>query len=75
MDRFFMMKICKRSRYTEIVNTSYQVATPVRVYTFCFSIPPKCSKYKIVYKTKYRLEVSGMASIVFRFPPTATRSP
>ncbi|MPC10674.1 Multiple epidermal growth factor-like domains protein 11 [Portunus trituberculatus] len=41
-------------RYTSFVNVSYSKAYQVRTYTFCLSIPPKCSKYKIAYKTSFK---------------------
>lgn len=37
--------------YTSFVDVSYTKAYQVRTHTFCLSIPPRCTRYKIAYRT------------------------
>ncbi|XP_045583404.1 protein draper isoform X1 [Procambarus clarkii] len=46
----------KQETFTSYVNVSYTKAYRVRTYTYCFSLPPKCSKYKIAYKTSFKTQ-------------------
>ncbi|XP_047736157.1 protein draper isoform X3 [Hyalella azteca] len=46
----------KQETYTSLVNVSVVKAYRVRTYVFCLSIPPKCSKYKMNYKTAYQTQ-------------------
>ncbi|XP_054015539.1 protein draper-like [Hylaeus anthracinus] len=40
--------------YTVTVKISEQKPYTVRENTWCFSFPPRCSKYKVVYKTVFK---------------------
>jgi hypothetical protein len=44
-------------RYTTTVRVSEQKPYQVREYTWCFNFPPRCSKYKINFKTVYKTVV------------------
>ncbi|KAL0115633.1 hypothetical protein PUN28_010860 [Cardiocondyla obscurior] len=47
--------ICTRQdTYTITVKVSEQKPYTVRENTWCFSFPPRCSKYKVVYRTVYK---------------------
>ncbi|KAF2348303.1 EMI domain [Trinorchestia longiramus] len=46
----------KQETYTSLVNVSVVKAYRVRTFVFCLSIPPKCSKYKMNYKTVYKTQ-------------------
>lgn len=44
------------SRYTTTVTVTEQKPYQVKEYSWCFNIPPKCSKYKIEYRTIKKVE-------------------
>uniref|UniRef100_V9IE18 Multiple epidermal growth factor-like domains protein 11 n=1 Tax=Apis cerana TaxID=7461 RepID=V9IE18_APICE len=47
--------ICTRQEtYTVTVRISEQKPYTVRENTWCFSFPPRCSKYKVVFKTIFK---------------------
>lgn len=37
-------------RYTTVIRVSEQQPYQVKEYTWCFNVPPRCSKYKIKFK-------------------------
>lgn len=43
-------------RYTTTVRISEQQPYQVREYVWCFNFPPRCSKYKIMFKTVYKTQ-------------------
>ncbi len=45
------------SRYQQSVRVQSQQPYKLRTYTWCWSIPPKCSRYKIQMKTVFKTEV------------------
>lgn len=46
----------KISRYTTTVRVSEQQPYQVREYVWCLNMPPRCSKYKIMFKTVYKTQ-------------------
>lgn len=46
----------KLETYTSLRNLTYTKAHSVLTYEFCLSIPPKCEKYKIMYKTGFKTQ-------------------
>ncbi|XP_076063535.1 uncharacterized protein LOC143038370 isoform X2 [Oratosquilla oratoria] len=46
----------KQETHTVLINVSYTSPYQIRTFTFCFSFPPKCSKYKINYKIEYKTQ-------------------
>lgn len=43
-------------RYTTTVRVSEQQPYQVREYVWCMNFPPRCSKYKIKFKTVYKTQ-------------------
>lgn len=62
---------CAVCRYTTTVRVSEQKPYQVRAYTWCFNFPPRCSKYKInfktVYKTVVRFACSSLVVLFYTF--------
>jgi len=50
-------------RYTITVKVSEQKPYTVRENTWCLSFPPRCSKYKVVYRTVYKEQVSYLICV------------
>lgn len=50
-----MIKII--NRYTVTVNVSEQKPYQVRENKWCFAVPPRCSSYRMEFKTVYKTEV------------------
>lgn len=44
------------SRYTTTVRVSEQQPYQVREYVWCLNFPPRCSKYKLKFKTVYKTQ-------------------
>lgn len=51
--------ISTSNRYPTTVRVSEQKPMTIREYTWCFRFPPRCSKYKVKYRTVYKIEVSA----------------
>lgn len=50
-----LFKILKLSfRYTVTVRVSEEQPYQVREFVWCLNVPPRCSKYKIKFKTVYK---------------------
>ncbi len=47
-------------RYQQSVRVQSQQPYQLRTYTWCWALPPKCSRYKIVMKTIFKTEVSPL---------------
>ncbi|XP_049797958.1 multiple epidermal growth factor-like domains protein 10 [Schistocerca nitens] len=51
--------VCVRDEpYTTTTRVSERKAYQVREHTWCFNIPPRCSKYKLNFKTVYKTQAS-----------------
>lgn len=51
--KWFIYLFC---RYTTTVRVSEQQPYQVREYVWCLNFPPRCSKYKIKFKTVYKIQ-------------------
>lgn len=66
--RVLFIVCCAVCRYTTTVRVSEQKPYQVRDYTWCFNFPPRCSKYKINFKTVYKTVVRfACSSLVVLF--------
>lgn len=55
MDVYFISFII--SRYTTKIRVSEQQPYQVKEYTWCFSVPPRCSKYKIKFQQVFKTQI------------------
>ena len=51
--------------YTVPVKVQTQQPYQLRTYAWCWSIPPKCSRYKIQMKTVFKTEVNVLFVFIF----------
>ncbi|CAH1994285.1 unnamed protein product [Acanthoscelides obtectus] len=48
--------VCQKKRYTVTVRVSEEQPYQIREYVWCLNFPPRCSKYKIKFKTVYKTQ-------------------